>query len=144
MITAILGSVVVGRAKQIITGPFGAAILASMAGLILVLATAITFHVATGRAASTATQACVSAAEADRLNRVNAALKDAVKVQDETLRQRREALRGIEERVAQVEKERNDALELASKQSNSCSVVFGPDDPWLRPQPARKPGSSGR
>lgn len=138
ILEAITSSVLLGRAKQILTGPAGAAIIVSIAGLGLVLGTVVTVHSMTGRAATAARAACVSEAEADRLKRVNAALKDAHEQQQSTLKRRGEALEQIELRVKTVEKERDDARE-AAKPSPSCSVVFDVDDPWLRPkQPAAK------
>lgn len=148
MITSWIASLGLGllwdQVKQRTTGPMGTALIATVVAVAGTLALTITIMVMTGRAERRATAACLSGVEADRLKRINSAMKDAVGQAQEALKRRNELIEGITSRVAEAEQERDDARRAAKDAASACDVVFDVDDPWLRRKPAKGAAASGR
>lgn len=144
-IASLGASVLLGRAKQALTGPMSGAIMISAIAVVGVLGLTFSIMYLTGKASRQATTACMSRVEADRLKRTNAALKDANIQAEATLLLRAKVIESIESRIAQTEKELEDARKLADTYPNACGVVFDANDPWLRgKQPAAKPAGNRR
>lgn len=90
-----------------------------------------------------ATAACIAKEKADRLEQEKAALLEAQRIAESTLKIRGEALRRNASQIAALEAELEDARHVANQIQSSCRVVFPADDPWLRRKLPKAPDRGG-
>lgn len=126
---------------KLVTGPYlmAALITAALAIVVPVVGFKTWLWVHDGKITTAAVARCEAEERAERLMAQNQALIAAKRTADATLEQRGKSIERSEERIQQLENDR-EALRAQLQQTDDAShVVFRSDDPWWVPRRATRP-----